>query len=140
MVNKVILIGRMTADPQIRYTPGGASVVNFSLATNKHYTDKAGVKQQKSEFHRIVAWSKLADLCARYLTKGQLVYIEGELATREWTDKAGILKSTTEIIASTAQFLSGGNKDREAALTAAPEAVRAQVEIPQTMTEDDIPF
>jgi single-strand DNA-binding protein len=106
-VNKVILIGNLGADPEVRFTPGGQAVANFRIATNESWTDKNGQKQERTEWHRIVAWGKLAELCGEYLKKGRQAYVEGRLQTREWTDKEGRKNYTTEIIASTVQFLGG---------------------------------
>src|SRR4051812_3649523 len=106
-VNKVILVGRLGQNPEVRYTPSGAAVANFSLATNENWTDKSGQKQERTEWHRIVVWGKLAELCNQYLSKGRQAYIEGRLQTREWTDKDGNKKYTTEVQAQTVQFLGG---------------------------------
>jgi single-strand DNA-binding protein len=107
-VNKVILIGNLGVDPEVRFTPGGQAVANFRVATNDSWTDKAGQKQERTEWHRIVVWGKLAELCGEYLKKGRQAYIEGRLQTREWTDKEGKKNYTTEIVANTVQFLGGG--------------------------------
>ena len=107
-VNKVILVGRLGQNPEVRYTPAGAAVANFSVATNESWTDKNGQKQEKTEWHRIVVWGKLAELCNQYLIKGRQVYLEGRLQTRQWQDKDNQTKYTTEINAQTIQFL-GGN-------------------------------
>ncbi|MEW6430909.1 MAG: single-stranded DNA-binding protein [Myxococcota bacterium] len=113
-VNKVILIGNLGADPEVRFTPGGQAVANFRVATNESWTDKNGQKQERTEWHRIVVWGKLAELCGEYLKKGRQAYIEGRLQTREWTDKEGKKNYTTEIVANTVQFL-GGNPGRSGA-------------------------
>src|SRR4051812_41804377 len=107
-VNKVILVGRLGQNPEVRYTPSGAAVANFSVATNESWTDKSGQKQERTEWHRIVVWGKLAELCSQYLSKGRQAYIEGRLQTREWQDKDGNKKYTTEVQAQTVQFLGGG--------------------------------
>jgi single-strand DNA-binding protein len=107
-VNKVILVGRLGQNPEVRYTPGGAAVANFSVATNETWNDKQGQKQERVEWHRIVVWSKLAELCGQYLTKGRQVYLEGRLQTRQWQDKDGQTKYTTEVHAQTVQFLGAG--------------------------------
>jgi single-strand DNA-binding protein len=106
-VNKVILVGRLGQNPEVRYTPSGQAVANFSLATNESWTDKAGQKQERTEWHRIVVWGKLAELCNQYLSKGRQAYIEGRMQTREWQDKDGQKKYTTEVQAQTVQFLGG---------------------------------
>ncbi len=104
-VNKVILIGRLGQNPEVRYTPSGAAVANFSVATNESWMDKAGQKQERTEWHRIVVWGKTAENCNQYLTKGRQVYVEGRLQTRQWQDKDGQTKYTTEVQAQTVQFL-----------------------------------
>ena len=106
-VNKAILIGNLGRDPELRYTQNGQAVTNFSLATSESWTDKSGERTEKTEWHRIVAWGKTAELCAQYLSKGRTVYIEGRLQTRDWEDKEGVKRQTTEIVANTVQFLGG---------------------------------
>jgi single-strand DNA-binding protein len=99
-LNKVMLIGRLGADPEFRVTPNGSSVVNFNLATDESYKDKNGQKIERTEWHRIVAWDKLAEICKQYLTKGKLIYVEGKLTTRSWDDKeTGKKNYITEIVA-----------------------------------------
>jgi single-strand DNA-binding protein len=107
-VNKVILVGRLGQNPEVKYTPSGAAVANFSVATNESWVDKSGQKQERTEWHRVVVWGKLAELCAQYLSKGRQCYLEGRLQTRQWQDKDGQTKYTTEVQAQTVQFL-GGN-------------------------------
>ena len=107
-VNKVILVGRLGQNPEVRYTPGGAAVANFSIATSENWMDKSGQRQERTEWHRIVVWGKLAELCNQYLQKGRQVYVEGRLQTRQWQDKDGQTKYTTEIQAQTIQFLGAG--------------------------------
>src|ERR1700747_2424001 len=98
-VNKVILVGRLGRDPETRYTGGGQAVGNFSVATDETYKDKAGERQKRTEWHKIVVWAKQAEIAQQYLKKGALVYIEGRIQTREWDDKEGQKSSTTEIVA-----------------------------------------
>ena len=105
MINKVILIGRLGADPEVRYTPDGTMIVNFRIATDESYKNKQGEKVSKTEWHRIVVFGKLAEICGNYLGKGRLVFIEGRLQTRTWDDKDGNKRSLTEIIASNMQML-----------------------------------
>lgn len=113
-VNKVILIGRLGQNPELRYTPAGAAVANFSIATSESWNDKSGQKQEKTEWHRIVVWGKIAETCNQYLVKGRQVYLEGRLQTRQWQDKDGQTKYTTEVQAQTVQFLgSAGNNAGE---------------------------
>ena len=105
-VTKVILVGRLGKDPEIRSTPGGTTVAKFTIATDERFTDRSGEKQERTEWHNIVAWSKLAEICGQYLRKGKLVYIEGSIRTDSWEDKeSGQKKYRTEIIANTMQML-----------------------------------
>ena len=106
-INKVILVGNLGRDPELRYIQSGQAVANFSLATNERWRDKEGNNQEKTEWHRIVVWGKSAENCAQYLQKGRSVYIEGKLQTREWEDREGNKRTTTEIVAQTVQFLGG---------------------------------
>jgi single-strand DNA-binding protein len=100
MINKVILVGRLGKDPEVRSTPSGTSVAKFSLATDERFTDKSGEKQDRTEWHNIVAWGKLGEICGQYLRKGKLVYIEGSIRTDSWDDKeSGQKKYRTEIVA-----------------------------------------
>ncbi|NCN26152.1 single-stranded DNA-binding protein [bacterium] len=104
-VNKVILVGNLGKDPEVRHTPQGMAVGNFPIATSESWNDKSGQKQERTEWHRIVVWGKLAELCQRYLSKGRKAYVEGRLQTRAWDDKDGNKRYTTEIVATTVQFL-----------------------------------
>lgn len=106
-VNKVILIGNLGADPEVRFTPGGQAVANFRIATSESWTDKSGQKQERTEWHRIVVWGKLGELCGEYLKKGRQCYVEGRLQTREWNDKEGKKNYTTEVVANQVVFLGG---------------------------------
>ena len=99
-LNRVQLIGNLTRDPELRYTPSGTAVCTFSVATNRGWTTDTGEKKEEVEFHRIVAWNKLAELCSQFLTKGRKVFVEGRLATRSWTAQDGTQKQTTEIVIS----------------------------------------
>jgi single-strand DNA-binding protein len=143
-LNKVMLIGRLGKDPEIRYTPDGSPVANFSLATSENFTDKSGTRQERTEWHNVVAWSKLAELCKRYLTKGRQVYIEGRIRTREWNDKDGIKRRTSEVIAS--QMVLLGSRSQESEGFGPSEPVQRGVvesEPPAGdigITDDDIPF
>ena len=108
-VNKVILIGNLGSDPELRYTGSGTAVCNFSLATTESYKDRDGNQVENTEWHRIVAWARLAEICGEYLKKGRQVYIEGQLQTRQWEDKDGNTRYTTEIKAREMQML--GSRD-----------------------------
>ena len=104
-VNKAILVGNLGRDPEMRTTQNGQSVVNFTLATSENWTDKSGQRQERTEWHRIVVWGRTAEMCQQYLSKGRTVYIEGRIQTREWEDKDGNKRYTTEINANTVQFI-----------------------------------
>ena len=97
-LNKVELIGNLTRDPELRYTPQGTAVCTFGLATNRSWTTDSGEKREEADFHKLVAWNKLAELCSQLLTKGRKIYIEGRLSTRNWTAQDGSQRQTTEII------------------------------------------
>ena len=137
-VNKVILIGNLGRDPELRYTKNGQAVANFSLATTDSYGGRDGQREERTEWHRIVAWAKTAELCAQYLAKGRSVYIEGQLRTREWEDKDGNKRQTTEVHAQTVQFLgprgqgggAGGGQRAGDSVSGAPDAPPADEDIP----------
>lgn len=111
-VNKVIIVGRLGADPEIRQVGNGGNVARLSVATSENWVDKEGQKQERTEWHRIVVWGKLAEICGRHLSKGRQVYIEGRLQTRSWEDQ-GVKKYSTEIVANTVQFLGGPTERAE---------------------------
>ena len=115
-VNKVILLGTLGRDPEVKSTSNGQSVAAFSMATNEKWTDKGGQKQEKTEWHRVVAWGKLAELCGEYLSKGKRAYVEGRIESRKYQAKDGSERTVTEVVASTVQFLdrtdSGGHGAR----------------------------
>lgn len=117
-INKAILIGNLGRDPEVRFTPGGQAVSNFSIATTDRWKNKqSGNFEERTEWHNIVAWGKLAELCKEYLSKGRQVYIEGRLQTRSWDDKEGKKRYTTEVVAQVVQFL--GNRSDGASRAAA---------------------
>jgi len=134
VVNKVMLIGRLGADPEIRYTPSGAEVATFRIATSESWTNKTGEKEERTEWHRIVAWRGLAKICGEYLSKGKLVYVEGRLRTRSWEDRDGNKRTTTEIEATDMKMLGGigeaGRKAKEAEPESAPPAAKEEEDIP----------
>ena len=152
-VNKVILLGRLGGDPELKYTPSGAPVCNFSLATSETWNDKSGQKQEKTEWHRIVVWGKLAELCNQYLKKGRQAYLEGRIQTRSWDDKAtGSKRYATEVMATTIQFI-GDKGERGADRNGPPTEYNQssaggagimdkdyQVSSDASFTADDIPF
>ena len=136
-VNKVILIGRLGADPEVRYTNSGTPVATFRMATSVNFKNKDGEKTDKTEWHRIVAFGRLGEICGEYLAKGKQVYIEGRLQTREWEDRDGNKKWTTEIVANTMQMLgSAGDQVRSDAGEAPPPLDDS----PNVGTEEDVPF
>ena len=157
-LNKVFLIGRLTRDPEIRVMPSGQQVANFGMATDSFYTDKnSGQRQQKTEFHNIVMFARLAEIAGQYLKKGSLIMIEGRLQTRDWTDPAGNKRYRTEIIAENMQMgprQDGGGQsssaesyataaarvpeDRPAAKSAKPAAAKAEPDIPIIEEDGDI--
>jgi len=110
-VNKVILVGNLGKDPELRYTASGTAVVNFTLATSERFKDRSGQQQEKTEWHTIVAWRNLAEICGKYLHKGKQVYIEGKLQTRKWQDRDGNDRYTTEIVADQMQMLGRAGED-----------------------------
>jgi len=135
MLNKVFLIGRLGADPEVRYTPDGLMVVNFNMATDEVRKDKNGEKIQRTEWHRIVTFGKLAEICANYLVKGKLVYIEGRIQSRSWKDDEGNKRSVTEIIATDMKMLDAKGQGKAPAETEPP--VVPEIE---SLPEDDVPF
>jgi single-strand DNA-binding protein len=131
-VNKVILVGRLGKDPETKLTSGGTPVAHFSLATDEVWRDSQGEKQQRTEWHNIVAWGKLAEICGDYLRKGRLVYIEGRLQTRSWEEKDGTKRSTTEIRADEMVMLGSGRRE--------DSRPREEGATESQMTGDDLPF
>jgi len=111
-VNKVILIGRLGKDPEMRFTPNGRAVTNFTMATNEIWTDQNGERQERTEWHRIVTWGKLAENCAKLLSKGKQAYVEGRLQTRAWDDRDGNKRYTTEVVANAMQILTPADNAR----------------------------
>src|SRR3954470_3719186 len=107
-VNKVILVGNLGADPELKYTPSNRPVCNLSIATNEVFKDKGGQRQERTEWHRVTVWGEQAENCSKYLAKGRSVYIEGRLQTRSWDDKEGKKRYTTEVVADRVVFMGGG--------------------------------
>lgn len=122
-LNRVQLIGNLTRDPELRYTPNGSAVCSFGLATNRSWKTDTGEKHDEAEFHNIVAWNKLAEICSQFLVKGRKVYLEGRLATRSWTGQDGAQRSRTEIVISDMILLDSRRPDASAGVpeTAGPE-------------------
>jgi single-strand DNA-binding protein len=136
-VNKVILIGNLGRDPELRYTKDGRAVANFTLATSERWRDKEGAPQDRTEWHRIVVWDKQAENCAQYLQKGRSVYVEGRLQTREWEDREGQKRQTTEIVALNVTFLGNRPGGGRGPADTAPEAPAPSG---PAGDGDDIPF
>jgi single-strand DNA-binding protein len=141
MINKAIIVGNLGRDPEIRYTPSGVAVANFTVATSEKWKDKnTGEMQEKTEWHRVVAWRRLAEICGEYLSKGRQVYIEGRIQTRDWEDKEGNKRYTTEIVANEMKML-GSRESGEPYRQNAPPAVPEYDGPPQAdEQDDDIPF
>lgn len=131
-VNKVIVVGRLGADPELKYTQSNQAVCRLSIATSQVWKDKEGQKQERTEWHRVVVWGQMGETASKYLTKGREVYVEGRLQTRSWEDPQGNKKYTTEIVANTVQFLGSAN------MTQQPQT-ETTVE-PTFDSSEDIPF
>ena len=137
-VNKVILIGRLGRDPELRYTADGTPVATFTMATTETRKNKDGTKSEKTEWHRIVAWRKLGEISGEYLKKGKLVYIEGSIQSREFEGRDGVKKKTYEIVASAMKMLGGGGGPDE---RRAPEFHEpADADFPPEKEDDDVPL
>jgi single-strand DNA-binding protein len=160
-LNKVQLIGNLTRDPELRYTPTGAAVCTLGLATNRAWTTESGEKKEETEFHRVVAWNKLAELCSQLLTKGRKIYVEGRLRTNTWQAQDGSSRSTTEVVIEDMIILdsrkpagAGGEAGEEAASMPAPtptpavskkkveskEEAKPEAVGSEEVNPDDIPF
>ncbi|CAN5511983.1 single-stranded DNA-binding protein [soil metagenome] len=141
-VNKVILVGNLGRDAELRYTPGGAAVATINMATTEVWNDKGGQKQEKTEWHRVVLWGKTAESLNEYLTKGKQIYVEGRLQTRKWQDKDGQDKYTTEIRGDRVVLLGGGGGGggRQQTRAATPGTDEEMGEPMSELTDDDIPF
>ena len=141
MLNRIQLIGRLGKDPEVRYTPDGAMVTNFNLATDEQWKNKAGEKQQKTEWHKIVVFGKLAEICGQYLTKGKLIYLEGKIQTRSWDDKEGVKRYTTEVVGSNMQMLDSKSNGEKSAGTAGTAPQNGSDDVPMGGGFDDgVPF
>jgi single-strand DNA-binding protein len=140
-VNKVILVGNLGRDAELRYTPGGAAVATLNMATTEVWNDKAGQRQEKTEWHRVVLWGKTAESLAEYLTKGKQIYVEGRLQTRQWDDKDGNKRYTTEIRSDRVVLLSsGGGRGAPVDRGETPGGHAPAQEPSEPLTDDDIPF
>ena len=148
-VNKVILVGRLGRDPETRYTSSGQAVCNFTLATDETYKDRAGERQKRTEWHRIVVWAKQAEIAQQYLHKGSLIYVEGRIQTRQWDDREGQKRTTVEIVANNFRMLGGRGDAAAVAAGAGAGSADADVQSPAPAAEEapapevsdeDIPF
>jgi single-strand DNA-binding protein len=136
MINKAIIIGRLGKEPETRYMQDGGAITSFSVATDEKYKNKQGEQVQKTEWHRIVTFGKLAEICGQYLVKGKLVYIEGKIQTRQWENKDGVKQYTTEIVADTMKMLDGQKQDgQQGAKKQEPAQGNGAID-----ESDDIPF
>jgi len=144
-VNKVILVGNLGRDAELRYTPGGAAVATINMATTEVWNDKGGQKQEKTEWHRVVLWGKSAESLTEYLTKGKQIYVEGRLQTRQWDDKDGNKRYTTEIRGDKIVLLGGGSRGSSSASTdrggdSMGSGHSGPPEASEPLSDDDIPF
>ena len=141
MLNKVMIIGNLGADPEMRYTANGSSVTEFRVAVNRNYTTNEGERREETEWFRIVTWNRLAETCSQYLSKGRQVYVEGRLRTRSWEGQDGVTRYTTEVIAQDVRFL-GNRRDAEGGgfAGAGMPAVAVGADAEGDIEPDDLPF
>lgn len=133
-LNKAMIIGNLTRDPELRNTPSGQTVASFSVATNFVWTDQSGQQQKKTEFHNIIAWRKLAEICAKYLHKGSKIFVEGRLQTTDWTGQDGVKRYRTEIVLENMIMLDGKGTSP---LASGPTGSGATIEIPEEVIDDE---
>ncbi len=138
-INKVILVGNLGRDPELRFTQSGTAVANLSIATSETWNNKEGQKQERTEWHRVVLWDKLAEIAQKYLSKGRQVYLEGRLQTRVWKDNDGNKRYTTEIRGDQLVMLGGKGEQPQAQTNISPPTGEAELE-PFQATDDDVPF
>ena len=139
MLNKVMIIGNLGADPEMRYTANGSAVTEFRVAVNRNYTTNEGERREETEWFRIVTWNRLAETCSQYLSKGRQVYVEGRLRTRSWEGQDGVTRYTTEVIAQEVRFL-GNRRDAEGGGFAGAPAVAVGADAEGDIEPDDLPF
>lgn len=139
-VNKAIIVGRLGADPEVKTVSSGQTVTRLSVATSESWNDSNGQKQERTEWHRVVVWGKLAETCGRYLSKGRQVYLEGRIQTRSWEDQQGQKKYTTEVVANTVQFLGATGEAREDAGSHDAAATQNFGPEPSFDSSEEIPF
>ena len=141
-VNKVVLIGNLGADPEVRFTPSGVQVVSLTLATSESWNDKNGERQERTEWHRLVLWRKLAEIADQFLKKGSKIYVEGKLQTRSWDDQKGQKRYVTEVVVNNIEMLDGASSTSSAEVGDAGEKVEnasAMVEVGTPALGDDLP-
>jgi single-strand DNA-binding protein len=141
-VNKVILVGRLGRDPEVRYTAEGTAVANFSLATDETFTDRAGDRQTRTEWHRIVAWKRLAEISGEFLSKGKQVYIEGSLRNRKWQDRDGNERAPVEVVATWMVMLGSRNGEEGPGRSETDRTATTRPDSPatETLPDDETPF
>ena len=139
-VNKVILVGNLGKDPEVRFTNSGSAVARLSVATSDVWNDRDGNRQERTEWHNVVVWGKQGEHCGQYLAKGRQVYVEGSIRTRSYDDKSGTKRYVTEVVAQRVQFLGGGGGTRLAQQAESPPADDAQSGGGQPPIDDDVPF
>lgn len=138
-VNKVLIIGRLGTDPEVKTVGSGQTVTRLSVATSENWTDRDGQKQERTEWHRVVVWGKLAEICGKYLSKGRQVYVEGRLQTRSWEDQQGQKRYSTEIVANTVQFL-GATNSPSAHSQGSQDSAPGDFPEPSFDNSDELPF
>jgi single-strand DNA-binding protein len=139
-VNKVILVGNLGADPTLRYTASGTPVAQFNIATTERFNNRAGEREERTEWHRVVAWAKLAEICNQYLKKGKQVYIEGRLQTRQWEDQSGNKRYTTEVVANNMVMLGRAGEAADFPSQDFPQEQAPQGAGSSSTDDDDLPF
>jgi single-strand DNA-binding protein len=140
-LNKVFVMGNLGSDPEVKMTPSGQAVANFSVATNESWKDQSGNRQERTEWHRIVVWGRQAEHCGLYLSKGRTVFIEGRIQTRQWEDQNGQKRYMTELVANNVQFMGGGGQGQGPGADNAPlPEPTGRDAAPTPIADDDVPF
>jgi single-strand DNA-binding protein len=146
-VNKAILVGRLGRDPETRYTSGGQAVCNFTMATDETYKDRAGERQKRTEWHKIVVWGKQAEIAQQYLRKGSLIYVEGRIQSRQWDDREGQKRTSVEIVANNFRMLGSRGDSAAAGASAGGGSQESEIHAPvgedipaPDISDEDIPF
>lgn len=138
-VNKAIIVGRLGTDPEVKTVSSGQTVCRLSVATSENWTDRDGQKQERTEWHRVVVWGRMAEVCGQHLAKGRQVYVEGRLQTRSWEDQQGVKKYTTEIVATTVQFLGATDRNQSQGMSSSMGSQDFGPE-PSFDSSEEIPF